>query len=334
MVRPLSLAQHTLYADLFEQASEDLFDPEWPENGSILVRPNRPGAPADHAYYQGYRPAAGDAGRGQRYARYLGRADDPAVAARIARFQRVKAVRAERTITVRALIGAGMPRPDRIAGRIIEAMARSGLFPDHAVLISDAAYQTYDGVLGVRLSKPQKATRGNHPPLEIVIRDRYHLPSILEAMRAVDPSFAAALDVAATDRPAFESVVGITSLDQADDATADHLGFLIDDPVQFIVLHGPGIPVTVPAPERFAVHVLIEQGARSEGPAASGRTQPAPDQAAELIDALLFVDRPHALASAFAWVRGVRPQWQQSLRAGISRLPDATRKGLSSAVGM
>lgn len=112
MVRPLSLAQHTLYADLLEQGTDDLFDPEMPENGSILVRPSRAGAQASHGYYQGYRPAAGKADRGERYARYLGLAKDPAVAARIAQFQRVKAVRAERATTVRALIAAEMPRPD------------------------------------------------------------------------------------------------------------------------------------------------------------------------------------------------------------------------------
>ena len=65
MVRPLSLAQHTLYADLLEQGGDDLFDPDMPENGSLLVRPNRAGAQADHVYYQGYRTAAGNLRPGQ-----------------------------------------------------------------------------------------------------------------------------------------------------------------------------------------------------------------------------------------------------------------------------
>ncbi len=50
-VRPLSLAQHTLYAELLDQGADELFDPDLPENGSILVRGNRLGASAEHAYY-------------------------------------------------------------------------------------------------------------------------------------------------------------------------------------------------------------------------------------------------------------------------------------------
>jgi hypothetical protein len=49
VIRPLSLAQHTLYAELLEQGVDELFDPDLPENGSILVRGNRAGAASEHA---------------------------------------------------------------------------------------------------------------------------------------------------------------------------------------------------------------------------------------------------------------------------------------------
>lgn len=334
MVRPLSLAQHTLYADLLEQGADDLFDPEMPENGSILVRPNRAGAPTDHAYYQGYRPAAGDADRGQRYARYLGRANDPDVAARIARFQRVKAVRSERATTVRALIGAGMPRPDRIAGRIIEAFARAGLFPDHAVLIGDAAYHTYDGVLGVRSTKTRKAAGRARPAVEIVVRDSPQAADILAALRAVDPSFAAPAEATGSYRWATGMQVAVTCLDRAEDETANLIGYLTKHPVRALILHGPGVPVIVPAPERFAVHALIAQGSRGERAAVEGRARSGPDQASDLIDALLFADRIHALAVAISAAGTVRPRWQQTLSACIARLPDAIRLSLTAAVRM
>ena len=257
MVRPLSLAEHVLYADLLEQGVDDLFDPDLPENGSILIRPNRASAQSAHAYYQGYRPAAGYERRGQRFARYLGRADDPEVVARIARFQRVKAVRAERVTTVRALIGAGMPRPDRMTGRIIEALARAGLFPGHAVLIGEAAYQTYDGVLGVRLAKPPKATTSDRPTLEIIVRDGRHLAKLMYALRAVDPSFTAELADTASYRSATGIRVAVTISDRVNDPTKDQISSLITNPVESLVLYGPGIPVTVPAPERFVVHAQI-----------------------------------------------------------------------------
>ena len=184
-VRPLSLAQHTLYADLLEQGADDLFDPAFPENGRLLIRANRAGAPAEHVYYQGYRAAAGDGPRGQRYARYLGRTDNPEVAARIARFQRVKAVRAERNTTFRALIGAGIPRPDRMTGRIVEALARAGLFPDHSVLISVAGYQAYVGLLGVRPSQPRRSATGDRPMVEIAVRDPGRLGDVLGSLQRV-----------------------------------------------------------------------------------------------------------------------------------------------------
>lgn len=257
MVRPLSLAQHALYADLLEQGNDALFDPEFSENGSILVRGNRPGAPALHAYYQGYRARAGTVDQGQRFARYLGRADDPAVAARIARFQRIKAVRAERATTVRALIGAGMPKPDRMAGRIVEALARAGLFSDHAVLIGDAAVQTYGGVLGVRLPKPRTTFQSDRPAVEIAIPDRSQRSSILDILHTIDPSFAIVTGVAKTYRSAEGSEVIVTSPDCADEATSALSGFLVTRAVQAIVLYGPGIPVSVPVPERYVAYAQI-----------------------------------------------------------------------------
>lgn len=333
MIRPLSLAQHTLYADLLDQGSDDLFDPDRPENGSILVRGNRAGAAAEHAYYQGYRYAAVTVGQGQRFARYLGRVDDPDVAAQIARFQRVKAARTERITTVRALIGAGMPHPNRTTGRVIEALARAELFTDHAVLIGEAAFQTYDGVLGVRLAKPGKGAWGDQSTLDIVARDRTKVADILDVVHTVDPSFAGALDVNRTRRSPHRLKVAVTSLDQSDAATAARLGFLIADPVQAIVLHGPGIPVAVPALERFAVHALIEAGRRPER-ALSGAIIPDHDRIANLIDALLFADRAHALADAFVSGGSVYPEWQRSLRAGIADLPEDTRSNLSATIRM
>lgn len=285
MIYPLSLSQHTLYAELLEQGADDLFDPDWPENGSLLIRPNRAGAQAYHAYYQGYRPAAGNADRSQRYARYLGRADDPEVAATIERFQRVKAVRAERTTTVRALIGVGMPRPDRITGRIIEALARASLFPDNAVLLGDAAYQTYDGVLGVRLSGSRTTATPNRPEVAVAIRDHDRRVDILVALRTVDPSFDEKPPGAATYRS--RDGVRFSAILASEDSAA-LTAFLIDQPVRSIVLHGSGIPVTVPAPERYAAYAQVQQ------------FSPCLEEVSALITSLTHVGRDHALVAASA----------------------------------
>lgn len=305
MNRSLSLAQHTLYADLLDQGSDDLFDPDLPENGSLLMRGNRAGTPAEHVYYQGYRCAAGDDGRGQRYARYLGRSDDPEVSERIARFERVKAVRAERTTTVRALIGAGMPRPDRMAGRVIEALARAGLFTDDAVLIGEAASQTYASVIGVRLAKSRNAVGRDRSAVEIVVRNSRRSADILTALRTIDPSFAAEPATTGTYTASTGVRVGSTSLDRVNEETANLIGFLIADPVHAVVLHGPGLPVIVPAPERFAIHALIERNAC----------------AAALLDGIASADRQHAFARGLATAVGSGLLSDARLAESMSQLP-------------
>ncbi|WP_139215639.1 GSU2403 family nucleotidyltransferase fold protein [Methylobacterium sp. UNC300MFChir4.1] len=287
MIRPLSLAQHTLYADLLDQGGDDLFDPDFPENGSLLIRGNRAGAPADHVYYQGYRRAAGDAGRGQRFSRYLGRSDDPEVAARIARFRRVKAVREERTTTVRALIGAGMPRPSIITGRIIEAVARAGLFRDQAVLLGDIAFQAYGGILGVRFAKARCTPESDRPNITLAVRNSDRLGQLIDALQTIDPSFAAEPSSATTYRSA--SGLEITaSADNACGTPSNLVNFVMERAIAALVLHGPGIPVLVPAPERYLAYTQLRQ---NDGP---------PAGEAELAAALKYVGREHAVTQALA----------------------------------
>ena len=41
MPRPLSLAEHTLLAELVEKSLDAMFDDHFPENGSFIVRSTR-----------------------------------------------------------------------------------------------------------------------------------------------------------------------------------------------------------------------------------------------------------------------------------------------------
>mgnify|MGYP002718554889 CR=1 FL=1 len=286
MARPLSLAQHTLFADLLEQGDVDLFDPDLPENGSILVRRGATNALSAHVYYQGYRPSARKADPGQRFASYLGRADDPAITMRIAKFQSIKAMRAERITAVRALIGAGMPRPDRISGRIIEALARAALFREDAVLLGHAAYQTYAGVLGVRLSAP-KCPTPDRATVAIAVRDGDRLGYVLDVLRTIDPSFTAEAGATATYRSANGIGIAVTVAGRGENLS-DATGFLIARTVRALVLHGPGIPVAVPAPERYVASAQF------------GQTLLTAEEIAELTDGLVLAGRDRVLAEAFA----------------------------------
>src|SRR4051794_14640533 len=95
----LSLAQHTLFADLQQRCLDALFDAQLPENGSFTRRVQNGRA---YWYYLGYEPAAGSA-EGRRYSKYVGPADDPAVARRVEAFRDAKAGFRERRDLVRAL---------------------------------------------------------------------------------------------------------------------------------------------------------------------------------------------------------------------------------------
>jgi hypothetical protein len=104
------------------------------------------------------------------------------------------------------------------------------------------------------------------------------------------------------------------------------LDFLIHAPVRSVLLHKGGIPVTVPAPERYAIHKLIVSDQRKDDD--NGRQKARKDvrQSGLLIRALDMERRLGDVGLAWmeAWDRG--PAWRDSLTAGRARLDaDAAR---------
>jgi hypothetical protein len=113
------------------------------------------------------------------------------------------------------------------------------------------------------------------------------------------------------------------------------LGFLIRDPIRTVLLHKAGVSVTVPAPERYAVHKLIVASMRrTDGQGALKRNKDI-QQSALLIEALSQARRHSDLTLVYTetWERG--PAWQDGLRAGAGlmtaegreRLRDCLRTG-------
>jgi hypothetical protein len=95
------------------------------------------------------------------------------------------------------------------------------------------------------------------------------------------------------------------------------LDFLIHEPIEVVLLHGSGIAVTVPAPERFAVHKLILSRRRKFTRAKSEKDL---QQAAMLLQ-ILVKTRPEDLKYVWDEAMDRGPTWRELLLAGATQLP-------------
>ena len=95
---------------------------------------------------------------------------------------------------VAALKRARFPAPDAMSGRVLEALARAGVFRLRVVVVGTVAYQTYPAILGVRL--PEASTRTDDLDLaqfhsvSVAIGDAAEM-SVGEILTTVDPGFKA-----------------------------------------------------------------------------------------------------------------------------------------------
>ena len=338
----ITLATQTLFAELQQRCLDAEFDAVFDERGSFVTKSVKG---QDYWYYQ--RKIAGNVVR-----LYAGPVRDPAVSNRVTFFGKIKADFGQRREIVRALLATGLPQPDPTTGIVIDAMTKAGFFRLRGVLIGTVAFQCYAGMLGVKLSgstlMTQDADFAQFYDISRAVGDT--MPPILDVLRKADPAF--------KPIPHLIDPVRVTRFRNDDNylvefltpnrGSDDHMGrpalmpalggasaqplryldFLIRDPVRSVLLYQGGIPVTVAAPERYAIHKLIVAVMRRQDNA-----KPAKDiaQAQQLIEAMM-TGRKLQLAEAWtdAWDRG--PEWRRNLTMGASMLDDASRNGLASAV--
>jgi hypothetical protein len=99
------------------------------------------------------------------------------------------------------------------------------------------------------------------------------------------------------------------------------LDFLIHETEDAVVLHGSGIYVKVPAPERYAVHKLILATRRRTG---TGKRDKDLHQAEVLIESLAG-KRPQALKQVWEEAYGRGKGWRAALLTGMSQLAPVAR---------
>src|SRR4051812_40957584 len=141
-VQPIDLATQTMFAELFQRALDDEFDEQYPEKGAFRRKKSK------GRFYWQFQWREGSTVK----SRYVGPVTDKGITDRVSRFEQIKHDYKGRRSLVRSLVAGGLPTPDRLSGGIIEAMGRAGFFRLRGVLVGTLAYQTYAGILGVRLN--------------------------------------------------------------------------------------------------------------------------------------------------------------------------------------
>lgn len=350
-MKQFSSIDQVTFSDLVQKAADAAFDEDFPENGTFLKqrRGNR-----EYYYYKGYQQTGGD-GPTRTSLKYVGPADDPDIAKRVEAFQRTKTgYRVRRDLAAR-LRRAGYPTPPQTEGKILAELARAGLFRLRATLVGSTAYQTYSGILGVRLPDELVTTEdldiAKFYGISISIDES--MPDIEGVLKKVDPTFAPSFS---PDEPTLFSgfanasgfKVEFLTPNRGDDNYGSRLSampslgpsvgaqvlrfldFLIHEPVRSAILHDAGISVIVPAPERYAIHKLIIATKRNVFSADKARKDI--NQASALIQAFEVTRRASDLGFAWmeAWERG--PRWRRRLAVGAMRLGDESVAILAKGV--
>jgi len=341
-----------LYSELAQRTLDAQFSSDFPVEGRFVSMDS-----GGRRYWY-FDMSRADGGKDRRY---VGPVDDEEISRRVEQFKTLKADnRARRKLVSTLVREAYLPRPESLTGDIIAALAKAGFFRLRGVLVGTVAFQSYSAVLGARL--PQAALQtgdadfARFHSISAAVQDT--MPPVLDVLRQVDPTFFEIphpADNRYSTRYATRSgyeVEFLTPNAGSDDdsdkpapmpalggASAQPLrclDYLIHAPVRAVVLHGPGIPVRVPAPERFAVHKLIVAARRRADDDTAAKSRKDRMQAEILMDAMVTLRQGDALADAYmeAWDRG--PAWRQaiqdSLRTFEPAVWDRLRRHLSSSV--
>ena len=96
--------------------------------------------------------------------------------------------------------------------------------------------------------------------------------------------------------------------------------FLLYQEQNAVVLHGAGIPVNVPTPERYACHKLLVSQMRHAIPRSQIKARKDLDQATALIESLL-AERLADLADVWTEMRARGESWRRKADRALTRLP-------------
>jgi hypothetical protein len=334
-----TLVVQTTYAELLERSAASSFSEAFPEDGNFTAKTIK-----GRRYW--YFQAQTGNGRSQRY---VG-PETPELLKQIERHREIRDDERERRALVSTLVRSyGLPAPVSRIGEVVSALAKAGIFRLRSVLVGTVAYQCYPAMLGIKLPGALIQTTdvdiAQFTSISISTGD--NTPPMLNVLQEVDKTFRESPHTAGGEFTTSYHARGGLRVDfltpnvgpdsdepqrlpalQTEAQPLRFLDFLIHEPEQAVVLHGSGVLVLVPAPERYAVHKLILSVRRRMGTAKSDKDL---DQAHMLI-APLLEKRPRELTVVWeeAFARG--PTWRQLLLDGMSRLESDSRDSLLKAL--
>lgn len=327
-----SLVVQTTYAELLERCAAAAFDQSFPDDGTFTPKTIK-----GRRYW--YFQTASAQGRSQRYVGL----ESPELLERIRQHKQARDDERERRALVSTLVRSlGLLPPIPQIGEVAAVLARSGVFRLRSVLIGTVAYQVYPAMLGVRLpgallqtsdvdvaqfTSVSIATGDETPPMIHVLRSAdktfreipsisgHGLASSYIAKGGIRVDFVTPNEGADTDIPQMLPALNTNA------QPLRFLDFLIRDPAPAVVLHGPGVYVHVPSPERYAVHKLILSLYR---PAAIAKRDKDLRQAERLIEALAE-RRPGELKDVWEEAHERGPHWRKFLLEGMRNLAPHAR---------
>jgi hypothetical protein len=343
MVRPVSLPLQTIYAELVERAAVAQLRADFPVQGSFFVQEIK-----GKSYWYFQEPQS----KGRRQ-RYVG-PDTPDLRQTIEQHKAAKEDHKQRREMVVALLRAGFKGPDSTTGKVLEALADAGAFRMRAVVVGTVAYQVYSGLLGIKLGASNMTTSdldlAQFENVSTAVEDRMGEP-FGAILQRINPAFRPIPHLSDKRRvtqygigsqyrvdllvpntgPETDEPVALPAL-QADGQPLRFLDYLIYNEVRAVVLHGPGVLVNVPAPERYALHKLIVSRLRLQTKDSQAKAAKDWQQASELIQ-VLAEQRPYELQSAWEELMSRGPGWRRRAVEGVSSLSTVARDRLLDIVG-
>jgi hypothetical protein len=265
----------TVYAELLERCASAAFNKSFSEDGTFIkktVKGRR------YWYFQ-------TSIETKRTQKYVG-PETSELLELIAHHKEGRDDQRERRALVATLIRSfRLPRPKPEIGTAIEALAKAGLFRLRAVLVGTVAYQTYPAMLGASLPNASLQTDdidiAQFEDVSIAVTDQ--MRPAFDVLQEVDSTFRPVPDLHKSRvknhvaknglrvefltpnvGPDTDVPKALAAL-QTDAQPLRFLDFLIYEPDQAVILHGPGVLVLVPSPQRYAVHKLIISRRRQAG---------------------------------------------------------------------